>query len=150
MHAACIPCRCRAATCGCSASAPRHLQCIRATRRVHPSSQVPRGHVWLQGDNLLHSRDSREYGPIPLALVRGKVLCQVRAPRPAALRGVISVTHCVQIAQELVLQCVVRAAVCWPVLLGARGAATWACMPARARTQVWPGIKIVKHELMGR
>mmetsp|Transcript_23493 Transcript_23493/g.64778 ORF Transcript_23493/g.64778 Transcript_23493/m.64778 type:complete len:163 (+) Transcript_23493:133-621(+) len=39
--------------------------------------KVPKGHVWLQGDNLLHSRDSREYGPIPLALVKGRVLYQV-------------------------------------------------------------------------
>eukprot|EP00197_Chlamydomonas_leiostraca_P005315 CAMPEP_0202858956 /NCGR_PEP_ID=MMETSP1391-20130828/1279_1 /ASSEMBLY_ACC=CAM_ASM_000867 /TAXON_ID=1034604 /ORGANISM="Chlamydomonas leiostraca, Strain SAG 11-49" /LENGTH=126 /DNA_ID=CAMNT_0049537943 /DNA_START=181 /DNA_END=561 /DNA_ORIENTATION=+ len=38
---------------------------------------VPRGHVWLQGDNLLHSLDSRVYGPVPLALVRGRVMCQV-------------------------------------------------------------------------
>lgn len=39
--------------------------------------KVPRGHVWLQGDNLLHSLDSRVYGPVPLALVRGKVMCQI-------------------------------------------------------------------------
>jgi hypothetical protein len=40
--------------------------------------QVPRGHVWLQGDNLILSRDSREYGPVPLALVKGRVIAQVR------------------------------------------------------------------------
>lgn len=39
--------------------------------------QVPPGHVWLQGDNLSMSRDSREYGPVPLALVRGRVLLQL-------------------------------------------------------------------------
>lgn len=39
--------------------------------------QVPTGHVWLQGDNLIMSRDSREYGPVPLALVRGRVVCQI-------------------------------------------------------------------------
>jgi inner membrane protease subunit 1 len=33
--------------------------------------------VWLQGDNGPMSRDSREYGPVPLALVRGRVVCQV-------------------------------------------------------------------------
>jgi len=38
---------------------------------------VPKGHVWIQGDNLLHSFDSRTYGPVPLALVRGRVICQV-------------------------------------------------------------------------
>ncbi|KIZ02486.1 inner membrane protease subunit 1 [Monoraphidium neglectum] len=39
--------------------------------------QVPTGHIWLQGDNLIMSRDSREYGPVPLALVRGRVICQL-------------------------------------------------------------------------
>eukprot|EP00292_Cryptomonas_paramecium_P019133 CAMPEP_0113714122 /NCGR_PEP_ID=MMETSP0038_2-20120614/32413_1 /TAXON_ID=2898 /ORGANISM="Cryptomonas paramecium" /LENGTH=111 /DNA_ID=CAMNT_0000641007 /DNA_START=192 /DNA_END=524 /DNA_ORIENTATION=- /assembly_acc=CAM_ASM_000170 len=38
---------------------------------------VPRGHVWLQGDNLANSTDSRIYGPIPLALVRGKVFYKI-------------------------------------------------------------------------
>ena len=36
--------------------------------------QVPKGHCWLVGDNLSASRDSRTYGPVPLALVRGKVI----------------------------------------------------------------------------
>ncbi len=39
--------------------------------------QVPAGHVWVQGDNLAHSLDSRVYGPVPLALVKGRVVCQV-------------------------------------------------------------------------
>lgn len=39
---------------------------------------VPRGHVWLQGDNQSISRDSREYGPVPLALLRGRAMCAVR------------------------------------------------------------------------
>ncbi len=39
--------------------------------------QVPTGHVWIQGDNLTHSLDSRQYGPVPLAMVRGRVLVQV-------------------------------------------------------------------------
>lgn len=38
---------------------------------------VPPGHIWLEGDNLILSRDSREYGPVPLAMVRGRVLLQV-------------------------------------------------------------------------
>lgn len=36
--------------------------------------QVPEGHCWLAGDNLEWSRDSRVFGPVPLGLVRGKVL----------------------------------------------------------------------------
>ncbi|OJD30462.1 signal peptidase [Diplodia corticola] len=39
--------------------------------------QVPEGHCWVAGDNQLHSRDSRLYGPVPLALIRGKVIARV-------------------------------------------------------------------------
>lgn len=38
---------------------------------------VPPGHAWLQGDNLHVSIDSREYGPIPLALVLGRAVATV-------------------------------------------------------------------------
>ncbi|KAA8901689.1 peptidase S24/S26A/S26B/S26C [Sphaerosporella brunnea] len=38
--------------------------------------QVPRGHMWVTGDNLPHSVDSRRYGPIPLAMVNGKILAK--------------------------------------------------------------------------
>ena len=34
---------------------------------------VPMGHIWLQGDNVNNSSDSREYGPVPVALLRGRV-----------------------------------------------------------------------------
>ncbi|XP_068597971.1 mitochondrial inner membrane protease subunit 1 isoform X2 [Brachionichthys hirsutus] len=34
---------------------------------------VPKGHAWLEGDNLRNSNDSRSYGPIPYALIRGRV-----------------------------------------------------------------------------
>ncbi|OAK95444.1 LexA/Signal peptidase [Phaeosphaeriaceae sp. SRC1lsM3a] len=36
--------------------------------------QVPEGHCWVAGDNLEWSRDSRLFGPLPLGLVKGKVL----------------------------------------------------------------------------
>ncbi|KAF3908480.1 hypothetical protein ABW21_db0204313 [Orbilia brochopaga] len=39
--------------------------------------RVPEGHCWVTGDNLQHSIDSRFYGPLPLALVMGKVIAQV-------------------------------------------------------------------------
>jgi inner membrane protease subunit 1 len=42
--------------------------------------RVPKGHVWLEGDNRTTSRDSREYGPVPIALLRGRVFAQVRLP----------------------------------------------------------------------
>ena len=38
---------------------------------------VPEGHIWISGDNMSNSRDSRAHGPIPIALVRGKILARV-------------------------------------------------------------------------
>lgn len=38
---------------------------------------VPRGHIWLEGDNRDNSSDSRAYGPVPLGLVRGRAVCRV-------------------------------------------------------------------------
>ncbi|XP_048130538.1 mitochondrial inner membrane protease subunit 1 isoform X3 [Rhodamnia argentea] len=37
---------------------------------------VPRGHVWIQGDNIYASRDSRQFGAVPYGLVEGKILCR--------------------------------------------------------------------------
>jgi inner membrane protease subunit 1 len=39
-----------------------------------PLLQVPQGHCFLAGDNQAFSRDSRYYGPVPLALVRGRAV----------------------------------------------------------------------------
>ncbi|KAK9234910.1 peptidase S24/S26A/S26B/S26C [Lipomyces kononenkoae] len=36
--------------------------------------KIPEGHIWVLGDNSMASLDSREYGPVPKALVVGKVL----------------------------------------------------------------------------
>jgi mitochondrial inner membrane protease subunit 1 len=36
--------------------------------------QVPEGHVWVAGDNLSHSRDSRFHGAVPMALIQGKMI----------------------------------------------------------------------------
>ncbi|XP_073297964.1 mitochondrial ATP-independent inner membrane protease subunit 1a [Primulina huaijiensis] len=41
---------------------------------------VPKGHVWIQGDNIYASRDSRQLGPIPYGLILGKVFCRVWPP----------------------------------------------------------------------
>ena len=42
----------------------------------HPHP-IPPGHVWLQGDNLNNSVDSRSYGPVPIGLLKGTILCKV-------------------------------------------------------------------------
>ena len=49
--------------------------------------QVPRGQVWLQGDNSADSCDSRYYGPVPMALVRGIVFVKLW---PFTEAGVVS------------------------------------------------------------
>ena len=38
---------------------------------------VPLGHVWIEGDNKPHSFDSRNYGPIPTALLDGRVIFKI-------------------------------------------------------------------------
>ncbi|CAK8534855.1 unnamed protein product [Lathyrus sativus] len=41
---------------------------------------VPKGHVWIQGDNIYASRDSRHFGPVPYGLIKGKVFFRVWPP----------------------------------------------------------------------
>ncbi|XP_052006541.1 mitochondrial inner membrane protease subunit 1-like isoform X1 [Xyrauchen texanus] len=48
-------------------------------------SYVPRGHIWLEGDNLRNSTDSRSYGPIPYALIRGRVCFKVMRKKSSCL-----------------------------------------------------------------
>jgi signal peptidase I len=38
---------------------------------------VPPGHVWLEGDNPRNSMDSRNYGPVPFALVQSRVFYKI-------------------------------------------------------------------------
>ena len=38
--------------------------------------RVPEGHVWLAGDNAAASRDSRDYGPVPIGLVHSRVVAK--------------------------------------------------------------------------
>ncbi|KAJ6665116.1 hypothetical protein lerEdw1_005347 [Lerista edwardsae] len=43
--------------------------------KIH--SYVPKGHVWLEGDNLRNSTDSRCYGPVPYGLIKGRICFKV-------------------------------------------------------------------------
>lgn len=38
---------------------------------------VPKGHIWVQGDNIYASRDSRAFGPVPYDKLYGKVFWRV-------------------------------------------------------------------------
>ena len=59
---------------------PGDVVCVDPTGRLAPSTEhvvIPRGHVWMSGDNAEISRDSRDYGPVSLALVKGKLVARV-------------------------------------------------------------------------
>lgn len=42
---------------------------------------VPDGHVWLTGDNLSDSIDSRVYGVVPMGLIGGKIIAGCYLPK---------------------------------------------------------------------
>ncbi|CAK8560847.1 unnamed protein product [Lathyrus sativus] len=43
----------------------------------HETVVVPKGHVWVQGDNKYNSTDSRHFGPIPYGLIESKIFWKV-------------------------------------------------------------------------
>nr|CCA24624.1 PREDICTED: mitochondrial inner membrane protease subunit 1like putative [Albugo laibachii Nc14] len=50
---------------------------VKINRVKQPESvqvTVPKGHVWVEGDNSFVSVDSRHFGSVPKALIRGRVL----------------------------------------------------------------------------
>ncbi|EIN13538.1 LexA/Signal peptidase [Punctularia strigosozonata HHB-11173 SS5] len=59
---------------------PGDIVCVDPTGLKAPSTEhvvVPRGHLWVIGDNASWSRDSRDYGPLTMALLRGTVVAKV-------------------------------------------------------------------------
>ncbi|GAU49874.1 hypothetical protein TSUD_366300 [Trifolium subterraneum] len=44
---------------------------------THETVVVPKGHVWVQGDNKYNSNDSRNFGPIPYGLIESKIFWRV-------------------------------------------------------------------------
>ncbi|EMG46338.1 Mitochondrial inner membrane protease subunit, putative [Candida maltosa Xu316] len=53
-----------------------HGDIVRPKSPPYPKSEVkiPRNHIWVEGDNSLHSVDSNKFGPISQGLVVGKVI----------------------------------------------------------------------------
>ena len=49
--------------------------------------QVPPGHCYITGDNLPWSRDSRDFGPLPMALIKGRVTHTIMTANAAAVAG---------------------------------------------------------------
>ncbi|KAG1715635.1 hypothetical protein ID866_1517 [Astraeus odoratus] len=59
---------------------PGDTICVDPTGLKAPSTEhivVPHGHVWIAGDNAAWSIDSRDYGPVPMGLIRGKIVARV-------------------------------------------------------------------------
>ncbi|KAL5006205.1 hypothetical protein ScPMuIL_015011 [Solemya velum] len=64
---------------------PREFICKRVIAmegdRVHLEDNtvkyIPKGHVWLEGDNHDNSTDSHNYGPIPYGLLRSRVIYKI-------------------------------------------------------------------------
>ncbi|GJE85778.1 signal peptidase I family protein [Phanerochaete sordida] len=65
---------------------PGDIICVDPTGRLAPSTEhvvIPKGHVWFIGDNAEMSRDSRQYGPVSMGLIRGKLMAKVWPPTAA-------------------------------------------------------------------
>ncbi|CAM9187199.1 unnamed protein product [Phaeothamnion confervicola] len=63
-----------------------------------PLLHVPRGHCWVEGDNPVLSDDSNSYGPIPMALLEGRVTHVLWPPhRVGPLKKAIPGTSAVRI-----------------------------------------------------
>ena len=62
---------------------PGDVICVDPTGEYAPSSEyviIPKGHVWISGDNAAYSRDSRQYGPVSISLIQGTLWARVSEP----------------------------------------------------------------------
>jgi len=63
---------------------PGDVVCVDPTGEKAPSEEhvlVPKGHVWVSGDNTACSNDSRDHGPVSMALIRAKLYARVWPPK---------------------------------------------------------------------
>ncbi|KAG0747111.1 hypothetical protein G6F57_007616 [Rhizopus arrhizus] len=60
--------------------------CVDPTVSDRKYISVPKGHIWLGGDNLSNSTDSRSYGPVSMGLIKGRVFAKVW-PEPELLKN---------------------------------------------------------------
>lgn len=54
--------------------------CVIPLNRSQSFVRIPQGHCWVEGDESFHSGDSTSFGPIPLSLVKGRVLLSLWPP----------------------------------------------------------------------
>ncbi|KAJ7357079.1 LexA/Signal peptidase [Mycena albidolilacea] len=62
---------------------PGDVVCVDPTGEKAPSTEhveVPKGHIWVMGDNAAYSRDSRDYGPVSMGLIQGRLYARVWPP----------------------------------------------------------------------
>jgi inner membrane protease subunit 1 len=62
---------------------PGDLICVDPTGQYADPNEyiiIPKGHVWVCGDNLTVSRDSRMHGPVPMGLVKGRIVAKIWPP----------------------------------------------------------------------
>ncbi|KAF8633942.1 hypothetical protein AX15_001125 [Amanita polypyramis BW_CC] len=59
---------------------PGDVICVDPTGLQAPSAEhvvIPQGHIWISGDNATYSRDSREYGPVSVSLIQGRLAYRI-------------------------------------------------------------------------
>lgn len=59
---------------------PGDVVCVDPTGEKAPSTEhiiIPKGHIWVSGDNAAASRDSRDYGPVSMSLLQSKIIAKV-------------------------------------------------------------------------